>query len=168
MDDDQPPRQSAVVVLSYHFWKKSARSAPDAVGMKVSINRHPMTVIGVAAAGFHGIDVGEVPSVWIPAPMSAEAIPGFTNMLNRRVRWMQVLGRLRRTYARTEQRRLQPWFKATLDQDVRGAEFPKVSRAAAAISASTLELTAAPQGHAPSAAGFRSHSGCCSAPRHCC
>ena len=110
-----------------------------------------MTVIGVAAPGFHGIDVGEVPSIWIPAPMSAEAIPGFTNMLNRRVRWMQVLGRLRPDMTPAQaQSGLQPWFKAMLDEDVRSAEFPKVSpERRQRFLASRLELTPAPQGHAP-------------------
>ena len=61
----------------------------NAMGRKVLVNRHPMTVIGVAAQGFRGIDVGEVPSLWIPASMSAEAIPGFNDLLDRRTRWMQ-------------------------------------------------------------------------------
>jgi hypothetical protein len=61
------------------------------------MNQHPMTVVGVAAPGFRGIDVGEVPSLWIPASMSAQAIPGFSSsrMLDRRTKWMQILGRLR-------------------------------------------------------------------------
>jgi hypothetical protein len=142
MEDDQPPLQSAVVVLSYYFWKNRLAGAPDALGRKVWINRHPMTIIGVAAPEFHGIDVGEVPSVWIPAPMSADAIPGFTNMLNRRVRWMQVLGRLRPEVTLVQaQNGLQPWFKTTLDQDVRSAEFPKVSpERRQRFLASTLQL----------------------------
>jgi hypothetical protein len=53
-----------------------------------------MTVVGVAAAGFRGVDVGEVPAVWIPASMSADAVPGFNEMLDHRMRWMQILGRL--------------------------------------------------------------------------
>jgi hypothetical protein len=54
------------------------------------VNQHPMTVVGVAAPTFHGIDVGEVPSVWIPAVMSAQSIPGFETMLDRRTRWMRT------------------------------------------------------------------------------
>ena len=151
VEDDQPPRENAVVVLSHDFWKNQLAGAPDAVGRKVWVNRHPMTVIGVAPPAFHGIDVGEVPSIWIPAPMSATAIPGFTSMLSRRTRWMQVLGRLRpdMTSARA-QIGLQPWFKATLDEDLRSAEFPKVSpERRRRFLASRLELTPAPQGHAP-------------------
>src|SRR5215831_16015391 len=77
-DDDGTPGASPVVVLSYDFWKTELASAPDVIGRKVLVNRNPMTVIGVAAPSFRGIDVGEVPSLWIPAAMSAQAIPGFT------------------------------------------------------------------------------------------
>src|SRR5215831_20291497 len=95
IDDDQVPGSSPVVVLSYDFWKNQFGSDQDIVGRKVLVNQHPMTVVGVAAPTFHGIDVGEVPSLWIPAVMSAEAIPGFNRMLDRRTRWVQILGRLK-------------------------------------------------------------------------
>src|SRR2546430_6566832 len=31
------------------------------------IDQHPMTIVGVAAASFHGVDIGAVPALWIPA-----------------------------------------------------------------------------------------------------
>jgi predicted permease len=138
-----------VVVLSYDFWKTQLAGSPDVLGRKVLVNRHPMTVVGVAAPGFHGIDVGEVPSLWIPAAMSAEAIPGFNDMLNRRVRWMQVLGRLRPDVTLAQARAgLQPWFKAMLDEDTRREGFPNITaERRQRFLASTLELTPAPQGH---------------------
>src|SRR5258706_12774375 len=108
-----------------------------------------MTVVGVAAPAFHGIDVGEVPSLWIPAVMSAQAIPGFNRMLDRRTRWVQILGRLKQNVSLAKaQTGLQPWFKAMLDEDTRRTN---ISRASAErrrqFLASTLALTAAPQGH---------------------
>jgi predicted permease len=149
VDDDQAPGSSPVVVLSYDFWKNQLGSAPDIVGRKVLVNRYPMTVVGVAAATFRGIDVGEIPSLWIPAVMSAQAMPGFKTMLDRRTRWMQILGRLKQDVSLVEaQAGLQPWFKAMLDEDTRRT---RVSRASAEsrrrFLASTLELTPAPQGH---------------------
>src|ERR1041384_4741774 len=74
-DDDQTPGRSPVVVLSYDFWKTQLAGAPDVVGRKVLVNRHPMTVIGVATRAFRGIDVGQVPSLWIPAAMTGYALP---------------------------------------------------------------------------------------------
>ena len=148
-DDDRTPGADPVVVLSYDFWKTQLASAPDVVGRKVLVNQHPMTVVGVAAPVFRGIDVGEVPSLWIPAAMSAQAIPGFDGLLDRRTRWMQVLGRLRPDVTLAQaQAGLQPWFKAMLDEDTRRAGFPRITaERRQRFLASTLELTPAPQGH---------------------
>jgi predicted permease len=148
-NDDETPGASAVVVLTYDFWRTQLAGASDIVGRKVLINQHPMTVVGVAAPTFHGIDVGEVPSVWIPASMSAQAIPGFNGLLNRRNRWMQVLGRLRPGVTLAQaQAGLQPWFKAMLVEDMHRPEFPNVTpERRDAFLASTVELTPAPQGH---------------------
>jgi predicted permease len=148
-DDDETPGASAVVVLAYDFWRTQLGGAPDIVGRKVLVNHHPMTVVGVAAPTFRGIDVGEVPSLWIPASMSAQAIPRFDGLLNRRARWMQVLGRLRPGVTLAQaQAGLQPWFKAMLVEDMHRAEFPKVTaERRERFLASTIELTPAPQGH---------------------
>ena len=108
--------------------RRNLRALRDVVGRKVLVNQHPMTVIGVAAATFRGIDVGEVPSLWIPAAMSAQAIPGFNGQLDRRTRWMQILGRLRPDVTLAQaQAGLQPWFKAMLDEDTRRAGFPRIT-----------------------------------------
>jgi predicted permease len=149
--DDQLPGTNPVVVLSYDFWEAQLGSAPDVVGRKVSINAHSMTVVGVASAGFRGLDVGQVPSMWIPASMSAQAIPGSADMLNRRVMWMQVFGRLRgaMTLPRA-QAGLQPWFKTILREDMRLPGFPVISaERRQQYLASRLELTPAAQGHSP-------------------
>src|SRR5439155_16738266 len=75
--------------------------------------------------------------------------PGFNTMLDRRTRWVQILGRLKENVSLAQaQTGLQPWFKAMLDEDVRRTN---VSRANAErrrqFLASTLGLTTAPQGH---------------------
>jgi len=147
-DDDQTPGTSPVVVLSYDFWKTQFAGAPDVVGRKALVNRHPMTVIGVAAPAFRGIDVGQVPSLWIPAAMSGYALP-LDPTSDRGTRWMQVLGRLRPDVTLPQaQAGLQPWFKATLEEDTRRAGFPKITaERRQRFLASTLELTPAPQGH---------------------
>src|ERR1051326_4197185 len=148
-EDDQVPGSSPVVVLSYDFWQHQFGGAQDIVGRKALVNQYPMTVIGVAAPTFHGIDVGEVPSVWIPAVMSAQAIPGFETMLDRRTRWMQILGRLKQNVSLAEAKTgLQPWFKAKVDEDNRRHGFSRFSaEQRRQFLASTLDLTAAPEGY---------------------
>jgi predicted permease len=148
-DDDRRPNSDPVAVLSYDFWKTQLGGAADVVGHKVLVNRYPLTIIGVAAATFRGIDVGEVPSLWIPASMSTEVIPGFNNLQDRRTRWMQVLGRLNPGITlREAQAGLQPWFRAILREDVRRAGFPVITaERRQRFLNSSLVLTPAPQGH---------------------
>ena len=148
-DDDGTPNATPVAVLSYDFWETQFGGAPDVVGRKVLVNRHPLTIIGVAASTFKGIDVGQVPSIWIPASMSEQAIPGFKDLLDRRTRWMQVLGRLNQGVTLQEaQTGLQPWFKAMLQEDTRRAGFPIITaERRQEFLNSSIVLTAAPQGH---------------------
>jgi predicted permease len=148
-EDDQAPGSSPVVVLSYDFWQHEFGGAQDIVGRKVLVNQYPMTIVGVAAPTFHGIDVGQVSSVWIPAVMSAQAIPGFETMLDRRTRWMQIMGRLKQNVPLQQARTgLQPWFKAMLDEDTRRTDLSGFSaEQRRQFLASTLDLTAAPEGH---------------------
>ncbi len=148
-DDDGAPNANSVAVLSYDFWKTKLAGSPDVVGRKLLVNSHPMTIVGVAAATFRGIDVGEVPSIWIPTSMSEQAIPSFKDYLNRRVRWMQLLGRLNPGMTLQEaQAGLQPWFKAMLREDMRRPGFPTITdERRRNFLNSSLVLTAAPQGH---------------------
>src|SRR5579885_2002555 len=146
-DDYRRPNANPVAVLSYDFWKTQVGGAPDVVGRKILVNRYPLTIIGVAASTFRGIDVGEVPSLWIPAYMSTEVIPGFNGLHDRRTRWMQVLGRLRdgMTLQRA-QAGLQPWFKAMLQQDMSRPGFPVITpERRQRFLNSSLVLTAAPR-----------------------
>jgi predicted permease len=81
--------------------------------------------------------------------MSAQSIPGFETMLDRRTRWMQILGRLKQNVSLAEARTgLQPWFKAMLDEDTRRTDFSRFSaEQRRQFLASTLDLTAAPEGY---------------------
>jgi predicted permease len=148
-EDDATPGASPVAVLSHDFWKTQLAGTPDVVGSKILVNQHPMTVVGVAAPVFRGVDVGEVPSLWIPASMAAEAIPGFDALMDRRTRWMQVLGRLRPGLTVTQaQAGLQPWFQAMLDEDTRRPGFPRITaERRQRFLASRIELSPAPHGH---------------------
>src|SRR5712691_1534923 len=148
-EDDAQPGAHPVVVLSHAFWLQAMGGAPDVVGRKVLVNNFPMTVIGVASASFRGVDIGEVPALWIPAAMKRHSTPEWDKLLDRRARWMHVFGRLRPGLtAEQAQAGLQPWFKSMLDEDTRREGFPRVTaEQRAEFLASTLVLTPASQGH---------------------
>lgn len=147
--DDQPPARSDVVVFDYDYWKTQLGADPNIVGRKVTVNDFPMTVVGVAAPTFRSIDVGQVPALWIPTSAAGRALPGFNALLDRRTRWMQILGRLQPGLtAPNAQAGVLPWFKSMLDEDTRRPGFPVVTaERRRAFLNSYLSLTPAPQGH---------------------
>ena len=148
-DDDGQPGAHPVVMLSHAYWLKAFGGAPDVVGRRLLVNNFPMTVVGVASATFRGIDIGDVPAVWIPAAMKKQATPEWDRLLDRRTAWMQVIGRLRPGVTLEQaQAGLQPWFKSMLDEDTRREGFPLVTaKQRAEFLASTLVVTPAAHGH---------------------
>ncbi len=150
--DDAAPGAGPVVVLSYDFWQAQFGGAADIVGRKVLIGDHPMTVVGVAAAGFRGVDIGAVPAFWIPTSMYADANLGTDeDLLNSPTRWLQILARLRPGVSAAQaQAGLLTWFRPWLEDSARRPGFPVISADRRRdYLASTLALTSAPQGHSP-------------------
>ena len=64
------------------------------------VNDYPMTIVGVSAAGFAGLDPVQSPQIRVPVLMKPVMAPewGWLQMDNRRARWVQVFGRLKPGY----------------------------------------------------------------------
>ncbi len=151
-EDDVAPGAGPVVVLSYDFWQAQFGGAADVVGRKVLIGDHPMTVVGVAAAGFRGIDVGAVPAFWMPTSMYADAnLPTEEDLFHGHTRWLQILARLRPGLSAAQaQASLVAWFRPWLEDSTRRVGFPVLSAdRRRRYLGSSLILTPAPQGHSP-------------------
>ncbi len=99
-EDDQFYRGHPVVVLGYDYWVNRFARDPGVLGKKILVNNHPMTIVGVSAAGFAGIDPAVAPQIRLPVQMKEEMLPTWTwmQMDNRRARWVQVFGRLKPGY----------------------------------------------------------------------
>jgi putative ABC transport system permease protein len=91
---------AAVAVLSYAFWQRQFGGAASVVGSTLSLDTHPVEVIGVAPADFTGIDVGHQFDVALP--VCAEPIfNGQNNYLDRRAAWwLTAIGRLKPDWTR--------------------------------------------------------------------
>jgi len=72
--DDVAPGQHPFVVLSDTLWKGQFGSDPDIVGKTIRVNRYPLTVVGVAAPGFHGTIVGYDVEVFVPIMMTPQVL----------------------------------------------------------------------------------------------
>ena len=70
-DDNGSPGAHPVAVLSYDLWRNRYGADPGILGGKILVDEQPFTVIGVAAPGFHGVEVERRAEVWVPAVMDS-------------------------------------------------------------------------------------------------
>jgi predicted permease len=69
---------------------------PSVLNTTISLNGLPMTIVGVAPAGFTGIVVGESPDVMVPVMMKARMTPTWDDLQSRTSRWLTIMARLKR------------------------------------------------------------------------
>jgi predicted permease len=87
-----------VVMLSNGYWKSRFGGDPGVLNQGVLVNNRPMTVVGVVAAGFDGIQPGFVPEIYIPITMLPSLTPGLAGPLgldNHKDFWIKLLGRVK-------------------------------------------------------------------------
>jgi len=99
-EDDRVFRGHPVAVLSYDYWKTRFSADPKVIGKKILVNNYPMTIVGVSAEGFEGLDPAQSPQIRVPILMEPVVLPDFTwfHMDDRRTRWVQVFARLKPGY----------------------------------------------------------------------
>ena len=92
---DDAANSSAVVVLSYNYWKNKFGSNPDVIGKTVLLNAMPFTVIGVVQPEFRSIVAGETPGVFVPAAAKNTITPRWQDLEDRTSHWVTIVGRLK-------------------------------------------------------------------------
>jgi predicted permease len=99
-DDDRVFQGHPVVVLGYDYWKTRFNRDPNVVGKKILVNNYPMTIVGVSAAGFAGLDPAVSPQIRVPIQMKPAVVPEWfwLDPSDRRSRWVQVFARLKPGY----------------------------------------------------------------------
>jgi predicted permease len=94
-DDDRTPGGHFVVVLSHAYWRLHFDQRPDVLNQPLVVNGHPMTIVGVAPAGFSGTTLGSDPKVFVPLSMRELMVPGWKGLENRRSYWAYLFARLK-------------------------------------------------------------------------
>ena len=107
--------------FSNGFWRSAYGGSPDVVGRTVSLNGHPFEIIGVAGAGFSGIQVGRAAEVYVPL-CTMPIVQGGHDSLDERSTWFLYIFGRRRAGVTTEDagRRL-----AALATGIFGATVPE-------------------------------------------
>jgi predicted permease len=128
-EEDRTPDGAPLVIVNYSYWKQRFGGDPGILGKKLTVNKHDMTVIGVAESGFDGVELGYLPRLFIPVMMQHEVVIVPNDFLtDRRTRWVNAFGRLKPGVTETQAKAsLQPFMHSMLENEVREAAFAHAS-----------------------------------------
>ena len=93
-EDDRPGVSQPVTVLSYSFWKSRLGADPNIVGKRLLLNGTECRVVGVAPAGFAGLEIAIEPDIWFPTAMVAHIKRDTSFLISRHTYWLFGVGRL--------------------------------------------------------------------------
>src|SRR5439155_3563787 len=82
-----------VAVISYRLWQQRFGGAASVIGMRVTIDRSPVTIVGVAPPTFFGIEVGQTFDVALPINTEPVIRPG--EPLDADTPWLSIMLRLK-------------------------------------------------------------------------
>ena len=74
-DDDRTPGAHPIAVIGYGLWQRRFGGRFDAIGETIALNRHTITIVGVAPEGFKGVTSMFGPELWLPSMMSPQFQP---------------------------------------------------------------------------------------------
>ena len=116
--DETAPHANPVTVLSFNYWQRRFGGDPAILNQSILINGSPFTVVGIAQQGFKSAVMGDTPGVFIPMTMKAEVMPGLNDLLDRRSRWLNIIGKLRPGITRAQaEASLEPlWYSIRADE----------------------------------------------------
>jgi predicted permease len=92
---------AAIAVLSYEFWTRSFARDPRVLGQTLYVRGIPMTIVGVAARGFKGVEAASSTDFWIPLQtrpeLNAWGVPAIYDSLYGTPKWcaLRMMARLR-------------------------------------------------------------------------
>ena len=129
LDADDDRAGAPVAVLSPGFSQRRFGEAAAAVGQPIVINNVSFTVVGVAPAGFYGVDPSTAPQVYIPMHASSLVQPDEQKFVDQNYYWVEMMGRLKPgvDLARAQAALAGPfaqWVAATATNDQERANLP--------------------------------------------
>jgi len=93
--DDRPGCGSPGAVISYPFWQREFAGDAQAIGKTLSLDGHPVEIIGIAPAGFFGVEVGKSFDVAVPTCAEPWINGENSHTAKRNHWWLAIIGRLK-------------------------------------------------------------------------
>jgi predicted permease len=88
--DEHGANSAPYVVLSYAYWHNNFQEDHGVVGRIVQLNKHPLTIVGVAPREFHGTLLFFSPDFFVPI-VNREQVEGVDDLNARGSRWIFML-----------------------------------------------------------------------------
>ena len=124
--DEKGANSAPYVVLSYAYWHGHFHHDPGIVGRTVQVNKHQVTIIGVAPPAFRGTELFFSPDFWIPMA-EHPSIEGYNALVERGNHSEFVIGRLKPgitpAQATEDLNALAAWLSKTYPKDDDGVKF---------------------------------------------
>ena len=128
-EDDRIYKGHPVVVLSHEYWTSRFAADPKVIGQKLLVDNYPMTIVGVSAAGFTGLDPARSPQIRVPVQMKPILTPGWDDIGDRRSQWIQMFARMKPGYTvDSAKASLQPLFSQILREESAMPELKDASK----------------------------------------
>ena len=98
--DDTAASSEPVAVISQAYWAERFGRSQAAIGQRIVVNGLPVTIVGVCAGRFAGLQMGNVSQIFLPVTLQPLILPRPQNtsvslLNNPQSWWIQVLVRLR-------------------------------------------------------------------------
>lgn len=127
-EDDRVYKGHPSVVLSHQYWVTRFAASPDVVGRKLLVDNYPMTIVGVSAQGFAGLDPARSPQIRIPIQMKPLMTPGWDDIGDRRSQWIQIFARMKPGFSvNSAQASLQPLLTQILREELTQPQLKDIS-----------------------------------------
>jgi predicted permease len=118
-DDETAESANPVAVLSYGYWARHYGSDTQILNKQILVNNVPLTVVGVAQPGFTGVQVGEIPDIFVPITEKPALMPANDDLMERRNFWIALIGRLKPGMTREKaEAGIMPTYHAYLVDDL--------------------------------------------------
>ncbi|HET7748220.1 MAG TPA: ABC transporter permease, partial [Terriglobales bacterium] len=117
--DETASGANPVAVLSYGYWARRFGRDPAVLNKQLTVNGTVLTVVGVARSGFSGVQIGQLPDIFIPITMKPQMTPNWNGLEDPKDNWVAILGRLQPGATRASaQVALQPLYHSLLLAEV--------------------------------------------------
>jgi predicted permease len=94
--DENTPGEPQAVVLEYDYWRTRFSRDPHVLNQALIVNGQPLTIVGVAPAGFKGTTIGMAPQVFVPMTLR-DTMEAYAkgSLTDRRAYWAYLFARLK-------------------------------------------------------------------------